>query len=214
MVAVTDSPRRAAVERILGRYLVEIVERHDLCPWARSTREGGEVAIDVVWGTAPTDDSWVAAAQRMLDRPETRVAMIVAPELDIDPSELRDVRSRIATRVPTAGVADFHPDAPLDLTNPARLVPFVRRAPDPLIQLVPFAILDAVRTPQPLADRAQQALLLRGHSSPPPRDVAARIAALNHARVSESQAEILATLDDIRRDRRESYARVGISTSR
>ena len=35
--------RAAEVRRILERYLVEVVERHALCPWARSARERGEL---------------------------------------------------------------------------------------------------------------------------------------------------------------------------
>jgi len=212
MVAVTDAPRRAEVLRVLHRYLVEIVERHALCPWARAAREGGELAIEIVWG-APTFEAWVAAAEELLARPATRVAMVVAPELAIAPAELRAVRDRVAARLPAAGIADFHPAAPLDLATPARLVPFLRRAPDPLLQLVPLALLDAVRAAPPIADRARQAQLLGGLALPPARDVAARIAADNHATASAAHAEIAATLDDIARDRRNSYVRVGISAS-
>ena len=208
-----DAARRDEVTRILGRYLVEVVERWDMCPWARSAREGGEVAIDVVWGT-PSEDAWVAAAAALLARPATRVAMVVAPQLEVDASTLHGIRDVVARRIPTAGIAEFHPHAPLDLATPPRLVPFVRRSPDPLLQLVPLALLDAVRVPPPIAARAQQAQVLAGLHAPPVRDIAARIASTNHATVSAHQAEIIAVLDDISRDRATSYARVGISTSR
>jgi len=204
-------PRRGEVLRIFERYLVEIVEAYELCPWARSARVGGELAVEVVWGK-PSDDTWVSAAKSVLAAPKTRVAMVIAPELDAAPSELRALRDRVAARLPAAGVAEFHPAGVLDSATPARLVPFLRRSPDPLLQLVPFAVLDAVRAPQLVADRAQQAQILVGGGEPPKPAVADRIAAANHARVAPSLPELTARLDAIAADRDTSYARVGVST--
>ena len=205
--------RGAEVRRILLRYVVEIVEAYDLCPWARGAREAGELAIDVVW-EAPADAAWVAAARGLLERPGTRVAMVVAPELAISPAELRALRDRIAAAIPEAGVADFHPEAALELASPARLVPFLRRAPDPLLQLVPHAILDAVRAHPPPPARAHQIQMVQGMAAPPRADVAARIADANHARLSNEHAAIAARLAEIAADRAASYARAGINTSR
>ena len=211
---MTSEPaRRAEVLRIPGRDLDDVVERHDLCPWARGAREGGELAVAVLWGT-PGEDAWVDAARELLARPATRVAMVVAPELAVALPALRAIRDRVAARITGAGVAEFHPEAALDLATPARLVPFVRRAPDPLLQLVPLGLLDSVRAAPPVVDRARQAQALGGRDLAPPRDVAARIATANHATVSAAAASIVATLDDIARDRRDAYARLGISGSR
>jgi len=194
---------------VFERYLVEVVERYDLCPWARSAREHGEIAAEVVWG-APSLADWVATAEALLARPTTRVAMVIAPELVIAPAELRAVRDRVASQLPSAGVAEFHPDAALDLASPARLVPFVRRSPDPLLQLVPLALLDAVRTAPPTPSLAAQAQMLGGRAAPPRQDVAARIAAANHATVMHDHEQLEAVFTSISRDRGESYARVGI----
>jgi hypothetical protein len=188
---------------------VEVVERYELCPWARAARLGGEIAMGIVWG-APSEDDWVTAAGALLARPETRVAMVVAPELAIAPAALRAVRDLVAARLPRAGIADFHPDAALDLATPARLVPFLRRAPDPMLQLVPLALLDAVRAAPPPADRAAQARLLGGRGEPPRAGAAERIAAANHATVGRRAVAITATLDDIAADRAAAYARAGI----
>jgi len=203
----------AEVLRILDRYLIEVVERYELCPWARAARLGGEVAAAVLWG-APADDDWVAAAGALLARPGARVAMVVAPELAIAPAGLRALRDRVAARLPHAGVADFHPDAPLDLATPARLVPFLRRAPDLLLQLVPLALLDAVRASPPPPDRARQAQLVAVGGDPPRADAAARIAAANHATASQHAAAIATALDAIAADRAAAYARAGIGTAR
>lgn len=195
------------------RYLVEVVERFDLCPWARGAREAGEVAAEVVWET-PTDDAWAAAAEALLARPETRVAMVIAPECGLSPAELRALRDRIAARLPHAGVAEFHPDAVLDLASPARAVPFTRRSPDPLLQLVPLALLQQVRGAPPAAGLAQQAQMLGGTAAPPRRDAADRIAAQNHATLARAHVEIERALDAIAADRAAAYARAGITSSR
>ena len=207
------SEKLSEVRRILDRYLVEVVEAYDLCPWARAARTGGEVAVEVLW-SEPAEEAWVAAGEALLARRQTRVAMIVAPETARSPAELRVMRDRVAARLPQAGIAHFHPDAALDLASPARLVPFLRRSPDALLQLVPLALLASVRGAPPAVDRALQAQMLGGQAAAPRGDVADRIAATNHARVTAETAAILARLDEIARDRRQSYARVGISCSR
>ena len=206
-------PKSAAVWRILQRYLVEVVERFELCPWAASARENGEIGFAVAWGT-PSEDDWVALAAAELERSTVRVAMIVAPELAIEPGELRRMRDRVAARIPTAGVAEFHPDAPLDLASPARLVPFLRRSPDPMLQLVPLALLDSVRGAPPVADRARQAAILTGHAAALRESVSDRIAAANHATVARVHAEIEATLAAIAADRIAAYREASISACR
>lgn len=202
----------AQVRRILTRYLVEVVETYDLCPWARAARVGGEVAIEIAWG-APEDADWIAAARRALARPGARVAMVVAPELAIARAELGAVRDRVAAAIADAGVAEFHPDAPLDLATPARAVPFARRAPDPLLQLVPLSLLAAARGAPPVADRAQQLAILAGSPDAPAPPVADRIALANHDTLSAVGREIARVLEDIARDRAASYARAGIATA-
>jgi len=210
MVAVTKS---AEVLRILERYLVEVVERYALCPWARTTRERRELAAGVLWGT-PSLEQWVAEAERLLAVPVTRVAMVIAPELAASRDELGAVRDRVAERIPSAGVAEFHPAAAFDLSTPARLVPFVRRSPDPLLQLVPLALIHAVRATPPAAALVQQAVMLGGHAASPRRELAEQIAAANHATVAQAHAAITSVLDAIAADRSAAYARVGITSSR
>src|SRR4029079_18358084 len=107
MVAVTQS---AEVMRVLERYLVEVVERYELCPWARTARVQGELAVGVLWGE-PALDAWIAEGSRLLAAPEVRVAMVVAPELAIRRAELSALRDAVAARMPSAGVAEFHPAA-------------------------------------------------------------------------------------------------------
>ena len=206
MVAVS---RSTEVLRILERYLVEVVERHALCPWARAAREQGELAVGIVWGT-PALEAWVAEAERLLALPATRVAMVIAPEIAVSREALRALRDIVAARIPSAGVADFHPAAALDLATPARLVPFLRRSPDPMLQLVPLTLLATARAAPPALDRATQASALAGRSEPPRGDVADRIARANHAMVTLHAAAIERALAAIAEDRRTAYARMGI----
>jgi hypothetical protein len=119
----------------------------------------------------------------------------------------------VSVRVGTAGVAEFHPDAPLDLKTPARLVPYLRRSPDPLLQLVPLSLLASVRSASPAIDRAEQLRVLGGNAPPPRRDTAERIAETNHATVSAAHVAITRALEDIAADRQRSYERLGISAS-
>ncbi|HEX3763791.1 MAG TPA: hypothetical protein VHW23_34080 [Kofleriaceae bacterium] len=217
--------RAAQARRILDRYLVEVVERHALCPWARAARERGELAVGLLWGE-PALDAWIAEAARLLAAPGTRVAMVVAPETALARRQLATLRDQVAARLPAAGVAEFHPDAALDLATPARLVPFLRRSPDPMLQLVPLALIDDARATRAAgaAGRSQQARMLGGHAAlvrepprdprrDPRRDLADDIAAANHATVAEAHAAIVAVLDDIAADRQAAYARAGISSA-
>ena len=205
--------RTAEVRRVLERYLVEVVEAYDLCPWAATARRGGELAIDVLFGT-PDAATVATAAAALLARPETRVAMVVLPELAAPPPVLRALREEVATRVSTAGVAEFHPDHTLDLATPPRAVPFCRRSPDPLLQLVPLAVLDAIRGAPQGIDRTRQLAMLGGYATAPRAEVSDRIAITNHATLAAHAAAITATLAAIAADRAEAYARVGIVTSR
>lgn len=192
--------------------MVEIVETYDLCPWAKSARLGGEVAVAILWGS-PTIDEWTTAARELLARPATRVAMVVAPEIESSPADLRVIRSRVQSRIEGVGVADFHPDVVADTATPARLVPFLRRSPDPLLQLVPLSLLEGVRSKPPTADLVEQAKILGGNAILPRGDVADDIAEENHKRVTAALAEVEARLASIAEDRRTSYARVGITVS-
>jgi len=42
-------------------------------------------------------------------------------------------------------MAAFHPEAQADLSDPERSIPFLRRTPDPTIQLVRYEALESVR---------------------------------------------------------------------
>ena len=121
------------------------------------------------------------------------------------------IRDHVAARLPSTGIAEFHPDAAYDAATPARLVPYLRRSPDPLLQLVPLELLDRVRAHTAVVDLTDQAQMLTGLAQLPRGDIADTIAEDNHARVTADAAAIAATLEDIAADRRRTYASVGIA---
>ncbi len=219
------------VRRILNRYLLEVVESFGLCPWARAARENAEIAIAVVIGTPPSrrrgqygDDGLslmveqqaLAAGAQLIALPATKLAIVVVVDPQCDRIALRELRTKASAAIPSAGVADFHPDADADFATPARLVAFLRRAPDPFLQLVPFAILDAVRGGVQTVDRAAQLALLATKPTGcpmalPREDIGDVIAARNHARLAPDRGvEMLAILEDIEADRERSYQAVGL----
>lgn len=221
---------------------MEVVEQFSLCPWARSAREAGEVAVRVVSGNPArtarhgrfSDEGLqvgvqaaaLAAARELLASPANVICLVVVLDPGCDRLTLRDVRTAATQALPSAGVADFHPDGPLDTTTPARLVSFLRRAPDPLIQLVPFRILDGVRSQPPTMQLAQQVQQLwqQAHGSGVApvfpkelmhRDIADTIAERNHARIApDGGSRMAAVLADIAADREVAYTRVGLLAPR
>jgi hypothetical protein len=94
--------------------------------------------------------------------------------------------------------------------TPDQLVPLFRRSPDPSLQFIRYAALDAVRSASPsgkfifdFSARAWAELERRERELP----VSDKIARDNAARADV--ARILSIYDDIRSDRDASYARLG-----
>lgn len=205
--------REREVLRLLDRYLVEVIEAYNFCPWARMARLKGEISREIVWGQ-PGVPELRAAAERALARPNAKVIMVVAPELGGGLPALRDLRGILSNQMTEVGIAEFHPEAPLDLESPARLVRFLRRAPDPMLQVVPIAILDSLRTgDRRVIDREELAAVLAGAPLEIEVDIADRIADTNHAtvRAGDVAARVEATYAAIAADRAETYARLGIT---
>lgn len=171
-------PLRAEAERRLWRYVIEVVERFALCPWARRARERGEIRVEVLLDT--THAALAAAVSRIADDPSAVMGMVVLPVASLDAPTLRRHRDvLLASRTGAAvavGIADFHPDAPLDLSSAARLIPWLRRSPDPTLQVVRLDALAAARQVPPPPALAAQAQILAGHAAPPAPSPSAQIA--------------------------------------
>ncbi|MGO9838889.1 MAG: DUF1415 family protein [Polyangiaceae bacterium] len=215
----TDWEREAL--RVHRRYQREVVEALGLCPWAERARVDGKVRERVL---AQTDDAdvapSVAAIGELGDDPSAEVVFLVYPRLRLGRSGFDDFASRVRTADTRRHVlgnvpfvfAVFHPDAEPDTGDPERLIPFLRRTPDPTLQLVRSSALDAVRSvssqgTQFVSIAAVEASLAGAAPLPPLRE---RIARANLATTTRMGIDALRrVLDDIRHDRDQAYGALG-----
>jgi hypothetical protein len=190
-----DSERACAWTR---RY-VEIIERFDLCPWAAPARARGEVSI-----VACEESELEAALEQFHADPAAVVALCVLPNFDGDGTQLRRLRARMYERPIASHVAmaDFHPDAVLDTGSAARLVPFLRRSPDPMIQAVRHSTLANLRRGSTLVSPEVQAAILAGREVAAVRDVGDQVADANLATVQRDGVALAAALDELITQRR------------
>lgn len=206
--------------RVYRRYAVEIVESLGFCPYAERCRTEGRTREVVVLDRTLALDRALAEVDAIArGAPHVEVALLLFPRADVSRLALARFveRLRAAHQAAPGGLVmameGFHPDAQPDLRAPERLVPFVRRTPDPTIQLVRHSVLDRVRRATPSGTAffdpgtTDLAALLR---EPAPRPLHERIAEANHATVAARGVdEVRARLDDILRDRDASYAAIG-----
>ncbi len=221
MMGTTMDPRREAwhreAERLHQRYLIEVVEACGFCPWAESARRLGRTRTAVV---LETGDAAASASLELLDAwallPDVEVGFLIFPRLSLARPEFDrfvaqvrslDVSARPLGEAPFA-LAAFHPGASLDRSEPARLVPYLRRTPDPCVQLVRMSTLERVRSRAPHGTQfVDLAMLEAAMSSQAQPALADQIARANLDRVLGMGVEALAArIDDIRCDRDRTYA--------
>jgi len=140
--------------RLNRRYLVEVVERFVLCPWARSARLDGHVAECVFQQESPDNFApSLTTIDTLSERLEIEVALFIYPRLDLGRLDFehfaRGLRVLDAERYEPGqapfAMAAFHPDATPQLDDPERLIPFLRRSPYPTLQVVRTSSLERVR---------------------------------------------------------------------
>jgi hypothetical protein len=204
--------------RLHHRYQVEIVEACGLCPWAERARVGGSFRARVLLQTdARGTDASVEAIEQLATDPRADVAVLIFPRLLLGRVAFErfvgDVREADAARHPLGRIpfvfAAFHPEAPPDTSDAERLIPFLRRTPDPTIQLLRTELLDRVRSATPQGTqfvdiRALDALGVDLADSPVP--LRQRIARTNLATVERmGVSEMARRMDAIVEDRRRTY---------
>jgi|HubBroStandDraft_2_1064218.scaffolds.fasta_scaffold35066_2 hypothetical protein len=211
-----DPWTREAV-RLYRRYQMEIVEECGLCPWAPRARLDGKVRERVLLQTSDADVSVaVSAIQELLGDHDAEIALLIFPRIGSDRAAFERFVARVqeadARAHPLGGIpfvfAAFHPQAEPDLSHAERLVPFLRRTPDPTIQLLRAAAVDRVRagTPQGTQFVDIRQLEADSVSQLPLRE---RIARTNHTTVTRMGLDRMkALLDAIVRDREETYRRL------
>jgi len=211
--------------RIYGRYQREFVEALGLCPWAVRTREEGKVAVHAL--LEPTEGLFaptIDAVERIGADESIEVGLLVFPrsaatraEHEAFVSAIRERDAELHDGSPPMAMAAFHPNADADFSHPSRLVPFIRRSPDPVIQLIRRTSLEAVR--KRTSDRGTAFL------DPSEIDFGAMLEAKAqaplHERVADKNRETIegmglaeaeAVLAEIQADRDASYRRLAADT--
>jgi hypothetical protein len=223
-MSARDEWERQAL-RIYRRYATEFVEALGICPWAAKARADGAVRERVLFVERSDADGLGETVRAVVEigaATEIDIGLLVFPWLTIE----RDAFEAFVERVregmvvrrgppPThMAMAAFHPDAPADVSSPGRLVSFVRRAPDPTIQLVRSSALDRVRRASgghgsTFLDPAKIDLASLDVAAEPPVPIHERIGETNARTIGErGLAHVDALLADIARDRAETYARL------
>jgi hypothetical protein len=216
-----DEPLRREAVRVYERYATEVVEAFQLCPWARRARQDGRVRTCVVTHVRPRVQALLDQMDQIFADPRIEVGLLLLPRAPWERNDFRRFVSRVRAAhearhaasgqpgPPPLAMAAFHPDAQPDLVSAARLVSFLRRTPDPTIQIVRQAVLASVRGTETsgavYAPRAVLDLTTLAFERTLP--LADRVAEANLATVTRvGVAHLEAILDDIRADRDRAYA--------
>jgi hypothetical protein len=189
--------------RLNARYVEEVVIGWGLCPWAAQAWREGAVARRVLTDATPDPTAALAFVDEIAPRPGTSIGLLIFPRVTLDEAAFGAFAERVrradrARRPPGDGapflLAAFHPvsEASASATNaasPAALISYLRRTPDPMLQLVRASLLENL--------------------SPGNRDLSGEIARANFATVADrAPAALDAAILDIRRDRDSAYARL------
>jgi len=190
---VSPLPPVAEALRLNARYVEEVVIGWNLCPWAARAWRDGRVARRVVLEEALDVAPVLAFIDELVGTPDLAIGLEIFPRATVTDAAFGAFAERVrradrARRPPDVPapfmLAAFHPDsgAGADLRSAPQLVSFIRRTPDPTLQLVRAAAV---------AELARDG-----------RDLSADIARDNLATVTARDPSALgALLDDIRRDR-------------
>jgi hypothetical protein len=213
--------------RLCQRYVDEVVLEFDLCPWAapalRANRVEISVIADQIRATAEDGPSVAQRVTQVLDAmaSDSRVELVllVLPRFELGRLDLdvfqRMVRELHTPTAPSFLLAAFHPDARPDTSDPERMIPFLRRSPDPMLQAVRATVLDRIDPSRGSGTQFMDlATLLSGNvaSTPAPEPLRRRIARTNLETIQRHGiATVEQALSDIIEDRNRTYAKLGLS---
>jgi hypothetical protein len=226
MVDLSSSPNASAgtegeaawmreATRVSRRYRQEIVERCGLCPWAERARLDNRIAERVLLQTdGGSLDPSVDAIADVASDPGHLVAFLIYPRLRMSRSAFEAFTGRV--RVADAArhalgeipfvMAAFHPEAEPDVAGAERLIPFLRRSPDPTLQLLRTTEVERVRSGSPQGTQFFDASVHDASFTESPPPLRERIARANLATAQRMGIDELSRrLDEIRRDRDEAY---------
>ena len=192
------------------RYIVEFVEALNLCPYAKRCRETGKLHRRVVFaGPSASPGEWLqqaraaAAEVERLPVDSVEVALLLFPGFASGTRAFDDLCHGVRDSLRDFFCVAFHPDLPEDLTDEHRAVGFLRRSPDPTIQLVRESVLRTVRGTRTGGSTfvdASKLTLTELMAVESPLGVSEKIALANLATLRREGAEaIRARLDSLRR---------------
>jgi hypothetical protein len=228
MSSAQDSIDLEALEReairLCRRYIDEVVLPFELCPWAAPALRQQRVEIlafpQLVNSSGhPLDAAarWGAQAlARLADEQRTELVLLVYPRCQLTRSDF-DGLVRTLRQHPESSeyvMAAFHPAATLDLASPDRLIPYLRRSPDPMVQAVRKATLDRINPGKGsgTAFLSMDRFLAGDWGDPSGPSPSERVAQDNWTTVRERGPEALQqVLEEIREDRRRTYDALGYS---
>lgn len=202
--AVADDALRAEALRLNTRYVSEVVVAWDLCPWAAKAFTSGQVRQRVNVSEVVAPEDVLPFLHELEAAPEVAIGLLIFPRLVTRAAAFDAFAERVrradharrpgAVTLPPAPsflIAAFHPGAPETFATPPQLVSFVRRTPDPTLQLVRTSVVRRATGDDP---RVSDEVKRRNFEIVRARGAAA----------------LDALLSDLRRDRDESYARLGV----
>ena len=205
--------------RLHGRYLVEVVEHYGLCPWAVKARSAGRLRTGVLLQSDESVDASLATMDPWVADAGMEVGFLLYPRLPLGRAAFdafaavvrsAEIARHPLGRAPFAMVA-FHPDASAALDDPERLIPFLRRTPDPCIQVVRVEVLERVRAGIPEGTQFLDLGVIEALASgaEPELTVRERVSRTNLQTARTVGVEAMRhTIEAIRRDRDETYARL------
>jgi hypothetical protein len=191
--------------RVNARYVEEVVIGWGLCPWAAQAWRDGAVARRVLAEAAPENTARFEGVLTFIDEiasnPAISIGLVIFPRATQTEATWGTFAERVrradrARRAPDASapflLAAFHPGSGQSATaasDAGALVSFIRRTPDPMLQLVRASLLERL--------------------APAGRDLSGEIARANLAAVNARTPRALdALIGEIRADRDASYARL------
>jgi hypothetical protein len=204
-----DEQAEREVLRLCDRYVNEVVLGFGLCPWAEPALRAGRVARAVCWEAAPAPEDCLPFFDRFAAalEPPVDIGLLLFPRhsggwIAFDGFAERVRRADRARKGGSAAavaflVAAFHPGGATTFEGAHQLVSFLRRTPDPMLQLVRAEIIGRVKQTQGLAS---EAVAERNHET------------LAGAAVEPGRLQALQrTISAIRDDRDATYHRLGLA---
>ncbi len=161
---------RSETQRLCQRYIDEIVLPYALCPWAEMALRNDRVQTHVIMSEFEGKRGIAQAAEQLHQvlseeiNVRCELALIVFPRTNFSRLEMdellratRQIQRPTGEAAPVSpqeryspiekdsfALAAFHPDAKVDDETPERLIPFLRRTPDPMIQAVRISTLSKI----------------------------------------------------------------------